>query len=571
MQSNIKLGKITKIGFGTIIALMVGIGISSKVSTNRLVAAVNWVTHTYEVKAKLKGLEKDLVDAETGQRGFIFTGREDFLEPYKNSQKVNGQHFRELKELIKDNPKQIERLIRIEDLSQQKMSELAATIALKKANKEKELRSLVLSGRGKQVMDELRNKLDNMLEIEDDLLIKRQEEAKQAEQISSLISLGGTSAAIALGVFTLLFIDRKVVRPINQVSNNIARASTEIAAAVDQQERSAAHQATAVTQTTTTMDELGASSRQAADQAEASVETARKLLYLAESSTTGARQALSLAESSASGARQVLSLAESSATGARQVLTLAESGNESVRKTQDGMSTLKEKVGAIAEHIMRLSEQTTQIGSITNLVTDLANQTNMLSLNAAVEAARAGENGKGFGVVASEIRKLADQSKRSAEKINTLITDIQNAINVTVMVTDEGKKNAEEGIKLTQETAVAFNKVSQAINDVVLEASTNVTQAINDVILQASVQVNQAINDVILNNQENSIIAINDVVVRSQQISLTAKQQAIAIQQVVEAMNNLNQAAMETASGLNQTKAETQQLNTAALNLQTVV
>ncbi len=235
------------------------------------------------------------------------------------------------------------------------------------------------------------------------------------------------------------------------------------------------------------------------------------------------------------------------------------------------LGKIKNKVAAIAEHIMRLSEQTTQIGSITNLVTDLANQTNMLSLNAAVEAARAGENGKGFGVVASEIRKLADQSKRSAEKINTLISDIQNAINVTVMVTEEGRKNAEEGIKLTQETAVAFNKVSQAINDVVLDASTNVTQAINDVILQASVQVNQAINDVILNNQENSIIAINDVVVRSQQISLTAKQQAIAIQQVVEAMNNLNQAAMETASGLNQTKAETQQLNTAALNLQTVV
>ena len=212
MQSNVKLGKITKIGFGTVIALMVGIGISSKVTTNRLVEAVNWVTHTYEVKAKLKGLEKDLVDAETGQRGFIFTGREDFLEPYKNSQKVNGQHLRELKELIKDNPKQIERLTRVEDLAQQKMSELAATIALKKANKDKELRALVLSGKGKQIMDELRNKLDDMLEVEDNLLVKRQEEAKQAEQISSLVSLGGTGAAIALGVFTLLFIDRRVVR-----------------------------------------------------------------------------------------------------------------------------------------------------------------------------------------------------------------------------------------------------------------------------------------------------------------------------------------------------------------------
>ena len=186
---------------------------------------------------------------------------------------------------------------------------------------------------------------------------------------------------------------------------------------------------------------------------------------------------------------------------------------------------------------MHLSEQTNQIGNITRLVTDIANQTNMLSLNAAVEAARAGENGKGFAVVASEIRKLADQSKKSAEKIHTLISDIQNAISVTVMVTEEGKKNAEAGIKLSQETASAFSSMTQAINDVVLK------------------------------NQEISLTSINDVAAISQQISLTSKQQAVAIQQVVEAMNNINQGATQTASGLVQTKIGSQQLNKTALEL----
>ncbi len=88
-----------------------------------------------------------------------------------------------------------------------------------------------------------------------------------------------------------------------------------------------------------------------------------------------------------------------------------------------------------------LSEQIGQIYNITNLVGDIANQTNMLALNAAVEAARAGEQGKGFAVIATEIRKLADQSRKSAERINNLVTDIQNATNTTVIVTDEGKKN----------------------------------------------------------------------------------------------------------------------------------
>ncbi|ERT03921.1 methyl-accepting chemotaxis (MCP) signaling domain protein [Lyngbya aestuarii BL J] len=84
----------------------------------------------------------------------------------------------------------------------------------------------------------------------------------------------------------------------------------------------------------------------------------------------------------------------------------------------------------IKNHIIRLSKNLNPIYNITNLVSDLANQTNILALNASVEAVRAGEHGKGFGVVASEIRKLAaDQSRSSAQKIGVLIFEIQNATN----------------------------------------------------------------------------------------------------------------------------------------------
>ena len=218
--------------------------------------------------------------------------------------------------------------------------------------------------------------------------------------------------------------------------------------------------------------------------------------------------------------------AESSAAGARQVLAQAQTGNKTVQRTLEGMATLKVKVGAIAEQIVRLSEQTNQIGRITNLVSDLAYQTNMLSLNAAVEAVRAGEHGKGFGVVAGEIRKLADRSKNSAQEINSLIAEIQKTINLTVMVTDDGTKTVGEGVQIAQETAEAFTGVADSINS---------------------------------------------IVVSSQQISFTAKQQAIAIQQVVDAMNTLNQGAVETASGITQTRVGTQKLNAAALNLKAVV
>jgi methyl-accepting chemotaxis protein len=246
----------------------------------------------------------------------------------------------------------------------------------------------------------------------------------------------------------------------------------------------ASQQAASVNQTTTTMDELGASSRATSEQ----IETA--------------------------------------ASEAMQALSLAGLGTKAVEETLKAMATLKTKVEDLQGQIMQLSEQTDRIGNISTLVSDLANQTNMLALNAAVEAVRAGEHGKGFGVVASEIRKLADRSKKSATQINLLVADIQKAINSTVMVTDEGTKTVESGVNIASETAAAFAGVANAVNNVVLS---------------------------------------------SQQVSLNAKQQAVAIEQVVEAMNSLNQAAAETASGITQTKVGTQKLNEAALDLKAII
>ena len=116
----------------------------------------------------------------------------------------------------------------------------------------------------------------------------------------------------------------------------------------------------------------------------------------------------------------------------------------------------KENVKAIAQQIMRLNEQTNQIGNISSVVINLANQTNILALNTAVEAVRAGENAKGFNVIATQIRTLAAQSKKPAQKINNLVADIKNAIDFTVTVTNECTKTVEEGNKNSQKRAVAL-------------------------------------------------------------------------------------------------------------------
>ncbi|OKH31636.1 hypothetical protein NIES2119_28330 [[Phormidium ambiguum] IAM M-71] len=280
------------------------------------------------------------------------------------------------------------------------------------------------------------------------------------------------------------FIWISVVNTVQKSVNTIATSSNEIAATVVQQEKSASQQATSVNQTTTTMDELGISAQQSAQKAELAADSAR------------------------------------------QVSSLAKEGSQAVERTLEDMLEVKDTVVTITEKIVYLSSQTKQIGSIINVVNELTNQTNMLALNAAIEAVRAGEQGKGFGVVAAEIRKLADASKNSTDKINLLVDQIQTAINSTVLVANEGKKLVDSSVNTAEDMSKTFVKVADAINDAVA----------------------------------------NNV-----QISLNAKQQAIAIQQVVDAMNTLNQGSVETASGISQTKVGTQRLNEAVLNLQAVI
>lgn len=298
--------------------------------------------------------------------------------------------------------------------------------------------------------------------------------------VTILIILVSLAVMLSLGIFRT----RQVVHLIKQLVNVISASIQQTFSGLDQQARIAGQQAASVHETTTTMDELEASCRQSAQQA------------------------------------------KSATTAAQQALTTAKNGSQAVKETLESMFILEKKVVAIAEQIVHLSAQASQIASISQIVSDLANQTNMLALNSSVEAVRAGEYGKGFAVVANEIRRLSDQSQKSADKINILVSSIQKAINSTVMVTEEGTKIVKTGVENVQKSDQAFAGVADAINYMVL------------------------------NNQ---------------QISLNLKQQLDAIQQVVQAMDNINRGAKETAIGINQTKFGTEQLSAVALTLKEIV
>ncbi|MEG4206549.1 methyl-accepting chemotaxis protein [Microcoleus sp. Pol7_A1] len=440
------------------------------------------LNNSHAVVIDLKEQQLGFAGMQKSARGYFLAKDSSFLTEYNEAVNSFDYFYQDLLKRVQ-NPQQRQRLDEMNVLQDQIDKGYKQAFSLVDRGKQDDGLNLWKS----QVVPKLRQ-VDAIAKefqsTEESILTDQEKKQIQALQFLSTVVILSTALAALTAIAIALWIASGIAEKMNQSVNMIVSSSTEIAATVEQQERTATQQSSSVNQTTITMDELGAASQQSAQQAQAGAESAR------------------------------------------QALKITERGAVAVEQTLESMAILKENVGAIASQILQLSEQTNLIGNISSAVTDLANQTNMLALNASVEAVRAGENAKGFTVIATEIRKLADQSKKSAEKINNLVADIKNAIDSTVTVTMEGTKTVEEGTKISQETAAAFSEVAKAVNNVVL------------------------------NNQ---------------QISLTAQQQAVAIQQVVDAMNSLNLSAKETASGITQTKLGTQQLNDAAQNLNSIV
>jgi methyl-accepting chemotaxis protein len=150
---------------------------------------------------------------------------------------------------------------------------------------------------------------------------------------------------------------------------------------------------------------------------------------------------------------------------AQHTLHISREGSESIEKSIQSMHNIREQMRGIAESIVKLSEQGQAIGEIVTSVNDLAEQSNILAVNAAIEAAKAGEYGKGFTVVAKEIRNHAEQSKQATSRVRSILIDTQKATSSAVMVAERGTKLAEEGAQLSGESGDAIRTVMRGIGE----------------------------------------------------------------------------------------------------------
>lgn len=176
-------------------------------------------------------------------------------------------------------------------------------------------------------------------------------------------------------------------------------------------------------------------------------------------------------------------------------------GKQSTDNTMAGINRIKSEMNYIAESTIKLSEQTKSIEAIIDSVSDIADQSNILSVNAAIEAAKAGEHGKGFAVVAQEVKTLANQSKDATNQVRTILEDIQKATSAAVMATERGIKTVEEAVELSEQAGVSIDRLAKRVTES-SEAAMQIT-ASNQQQLTGMDQLSQAMESINDATQQN--------------------------------------------------------------------
>jgi len=191
--------------------------------------------------------------------------------------------------------------------------------------------------------------------------------------------------------------------------------------------------------------------------------------HLAKASGAQSKQIASATESAggmASSAEEVSGNAERAADVARHSVEVAHKGGDAVRRTIDGMNTIRETIQETSKRIKRLGESSQEIGNIVELINDIAEQTNILALNASIQASMAGEAGRGFAVVADEVQRLAERAANATKQIEVLVRTIQTDTNEAVVSMERSTTDVVGGALLAENAGAALEEIEQVSNQI---------------------------------------------------------------------------------------------------------
>jgi methyl-accepting chemotaxis protein len=454
------------VGFTVLIAVVAVYTLHAVVAVNEQVVLVNSqnLVDTQKLRAAIE-------QRMAAGRGFLLGGDRQFLNQLRAANDAATGLIAALNGRFPAGPDR-ERLAQIEQAASEHQAATAEAIAKRNAGSPDIVAALFES----TVLPKAEI-LNQKIEAFQSHQERQMEEGREASArtawyaSATLIAIGILAVIFAAGA--ALFLGRTLTREIGSAVQHVRSSSAELQAAANQQATGAREQATATNEITTTISELIATSRQ-----------------IAESSQRVARIAAETSNAS-------------------------RAGDDIMRNAQQSISGINKQVESIVGHMLDLAEKSRQVGAILEIIDELAEQTNILAINATIEAVGAGEVGKRFAVVADEIRKLADRVGGSSKEIRALLDEVRAAVNTTVMATETGAKAVETGVRQFNEVASSFGQIAGLVG-----TTSDATR----------------------------------------EIELSTKQQATAIEQVNVAIANVAQVARETEASSGQTLQTASQL-----------
>ncbi len=580
------IGKKIGSGFGLALAVLMIVGVVSYNSTTKLIDSADWVRHTHEVLNGLDTMLSEMKDAETGQRGYVITGEERYLEPYRNAHELVDQKLKHLRQLTVDNPIQQQRLADLGPLIVSKFTEMQLIIDLRKAKGFPSAAQEILTDKGKNLMDSIRKLAAEMQEEEIQLLAKRSAEEKdRAHRTEATIIAGSLCSFVFLGLAGV-FLARNIAVPLGEVSaaaQKIASGDLSVGIISNGRQDEVGVLAVAFTEMAGSLGQMAKVAEQISDgdltvevkpksdkdvlgkafvvmvqklrrvtgemqesigilssSAQQIVATTTQVASAATETATAVAETTTTIEEVKQTAQLATQKAKFVAESAQRATHVSESGKKSAADSMEAMKQIREQMESIAESIVRLSEQGQTIGEIMLSVNDLAEQSNLLAVNASIEAAKAGEQGKGFAVVAQEVRNLAEQSKQATIQVRSILHDIQKATNAAVMVTEQGSKAVEGGVKQSVQAGESVQKLGESI----AEAAQAATQ------IAASSQQQMAGMDQVVQAMENIKAASAQNVASTKQTEVAARNIQELGQKLTElvAMYKVNERSMAASA-----------------------
>ncbi len=471
MFKNLKIGLRLALGFGVVLFLTVAILMLGLYKMGQIDDKLNRIVNVNDVKVEnANTAAKAILNISNNLR--MTDNKAAKIEQKRrieDNRKIYGDAIAKLKE-IEDTQEGIQGIKNVEDAIVPAKAANQKFMELYLANKTAEA-GAVLMDESIPLTEKISDEFDKLIKYEQKRNQTGYEEAKQTYGNGNLLMIILGVAALAIGILISIITARLITVPLTKSVDMAGKIANGDLSCEDLDMHSQ-DEVGILADSLNKMKKslrvvIGEISDTAAHAASSSAELSATVTQITKRVEEQAGKADQVATASTELSQAVFDIAKNSsaiASSSQDTLKTAENGATVVGKTVEEVQEIADTVEDLAKTMASLGDRSKQIGNILSVIKDIADQTNLLALNAAIEAARAGEQGRGFAVVADEVRKLAEKTANSTSEIGEMIKAIQEETGKAVLSMGEGTKKVESGVRLATQAGVALNNIVNSVN-----------------------------------------------------------------------------------------------------------